>query len=121
LSLEDIYVFGGASISTDQLENENLLGYTKRFHPGTNGCSQHGIPLNERLYEAHRNRTNLVGTAIDFTNAFGSVPHELIMSTMEQRNFPSWMRDIVADLYKGASSVIEKRGTRSGKIPWKRG
>jgi hypothetical protein len=38
--------------------------------------------LNELLYEAHRNRTNLVATAIDFTNAFGSVPHESIMSTM---------------------------------------
>jgi hypothetical protein len=31
-------------------------------------------------------------TTIDFTNAFGSVPHKLIMSTMRQQNFPEWTR-----------------------------
>jgi hypothetical protein len=93
----------------------------KGFIQKTNGCSEHGILLNELLYDAHRNRSNLVVTAIDFTNAFGSVPHELIMSTMKQRNFPSWTRNIITDLYKGAISVIEKTGTRSEKIPWKRG
>jgi hypothetical protein len=42
------------------------------------------------------------------------------MSTMKQRNFPSWTRNIITDLYNGATSVIEKRGTRSERIPWKR-
>jgi hypothetical protein len=84
----------------------------KGFIQKTNGCSEHGILLNEVLYEAHRNETGLVVRAIDFTNAFGSVPHELIMSTMRQRNFPSWMRKFVEDLYKGATSIIEKRGAR---------
>jgi hypothetical protein len=93
----------------------------KGFIQKTNGCSEHGILLNELLYDAHRNKSNLVVTAIDFTNAFGSVPHELIMSTMKQRNFPSWTLKIVADLYDGATSVIEKQGTRSEQIPWKRG
>jgi hypothetical protein len=93
----------------------------KGFIQKTNGCSEHGILLNELLYEAHRNQDNLVITAVDFTNAFGSVPHELIMTTMRQRNFPSWTRNIIEDLYRGSTSVIEKRGSRSEKIPWKRG
>jgi hypothetical protein len=59
-------------------------------------------------------------TAIDFTNAFGSVPHELILSTMKQRHFPRWTQNIVADLYNGVTSMIEKRGCRSDKIAWKR-
>jgi hypothetical protein len=33
LSLQDIHMFGGARIPTDQLKNENLLRYTKGFHP----------------------------------------------------------------------------------------
>jgi hypothetical protein len=93
----------------------------KGFIQKTNGCSEHGILLNEVLYEAHRNETGLVATAIDFTNAFGSVPHKLIMPTIRQRNFPSWIRKIVKDLYKGATPIIEKRGERSERIPWKRG
>jgi hypothetical protein len=92
----------------------------KGFIQKTNGCSEHGIILNELLYNAHRNKEDLVVTAIDFTNAFGSVPHELIMSVMKQRNSPVWTQKIIADMYEGATSVIEKRGSRSEKIAWKR-
>jgi hypothetical protein len=55
--------------------------------------------------------------ATDFTNAFGSVPDQLIMSAMKERNFPGWTQKIVADMDQGASSVFEVRGGRSGKIP----
>jgi hypothetical protein len=93
----------------------------KSFIQKTNGCSEHGIMLNELLDNAHRNREDLVVAAIDLTNAFGSVPHELIMSPIKQQDFPVWAQRIVTDLYEGVTSVIEKRGSRSEKIPWKRG
>jgi hypothetical protein len=93
----------------------------KGFIKKTNGCSEHGILLNELLHNANRNRENLVVTAIDFTNAFGSVPHDLIMSVMRQRRFPEWTQKIVASMYQGATSVIEMKGNRSEKIAWKRG
>jgi hypothetical protein len=93
----------------------------KGFIRKTNGCSEHGIILNELLHKANRRRENLVVTAIDFTNAFGSVPHELIMSTMRQRNFPEWTQRVVWNMYEGATSVIETSGSRSRKIAWKRG
>jgi hypothetical protein len=102
--------------STTKLFSDTQNGFIQK----TNGCSEHGILLSELLYDAHTNRSNLVVTAIDFTNAFVSVPHELIIPAMKQRNFPSWTRNIIADLYKGATLVIEKRGTRSERIPWKR-
>jgi hypothetical protein len=60
-------------------------------------------------------------TTIDFTNAFGSVPHELIMSTMRQRNFPEWTQSIVSNMYTAATSIIELKGNRSDPIAWKRG
>jgi hypothetical protein len=93
----------------------------KGFIQKTNGCSEHGIILNELLNDANRNNKALIVIAIDFTNEFGSVPHELIMTTMQQRGFPEWTRKIVADMYYGASLVIKIRGSRPGKIPWKRG
>jgi hypothetical protein len=55
----------------------------KGFIKKTNGYSEHGMILNELLHNAHWNRENLVVTAIDFTNTFGSVPHDLIISTMK--------------------------------------
>jgi hypothetical protein len=93
----------------------------KGFIQKTNGCSEHAIILNELLHDANRRNEALIVTAIDFTNAFGSVPHGLIMSAMRQRKFPEWTQNIVADMYSGASSVIEVQGGRSDKIPWKRG
>jgi hypothetical protein len=59
----------------------------KGFIKKTNECSEYGMILNELLHNTHRNIVNLVMTAINFTNAFGSVPHDLIMLTMKQRNF----------------------------------
>jgi hypothetical protein len=77
--------------------------------------------INELLHDTNRLHDTLVGTAIDFTNAFGSVPHEMIMSMMKQRNLPTWMQHIIADMYRGATSIIEMKGKRSEKIAWKRG
>jgi hypothetical protein len=70
----------------------------KGFIQKINGGSEHGIMSNELLHNAHRNREGLVLTAIDFINAFGSVRHELIMSTMQERNFREWMQKIVSDM-----------------------
>jgi hypothetical protein len=64
---------------------------------------------------------NLMMTVIDFTNAFKSIPHYLIMPTMKQWNFPEWTQKIIANMYEEATSVIEMRGRRTEKIRWKRG
>jgi hypothetical protein len=93
----------------------------KGFIQKTNGCTEHGIILNELFQHAKRSKRTLAMTAIDFANAFGSVPHELIMSTMRQRNFPAWTVKIVEDMYTGASSTVELKGERSDAIPWKCG
>jgi hypothetical protein len=69
------------------LFSESQKGFIKK----ATGCSEHGIILNELLHNAKQNRKSLIVTATDFTNAFGSLPHELIMSTMKQGNLPMWM------------------------------
>jgi hypothetical protein len=102
--------------SETQIFSDSQKGFIRK----TNGCREPGIILNELLHNANRNRESSVVTAIDFTNAFGSVPHNLIMSTMKQRDFPDWMMNVVKDMYQGASSTIEMRGTRTEKIAWKR-
>jgi hypothetical protein len=100
-----------------QLFSDHQKGFIKK----TNGCTEHGIILNELFHDARRNNKGLVITAIDFTTAFGSVPHELILSAMKQRNFPDWTIEIVRDMYTDASSFIELRGDKSNPISWKKG
>jgi hypothetical protein len=104
--------------------NPNVYRYAdcqKRFIKRANGCSEYGILLNELLHDPNRNQDNLIVTAMDFTNAFGSVPHGMIMSAMRQRHFPKWLQKILPDMYLGATSVIERKGQRSEKVAWRRG
>jgi hypothetical protein len=49
-----------------EIYSDSQKGFIKK----TNGCSEHGIILNELLHNANRNREDLVMTTIDFTNAF---------------------------------------------------
>jgi hypothetical protein len=99
------------------LYSDSQKGFIKK----TNGCTEHGIMLNELMYQARRRKESLIATAIDFTNAFGSVPHDLIMSVMKQRNFPQWTQSIIQDMYTGATSVVEAGGGRSEALSWRRG
>jgi hypothetical protein len=54
----------------------------KGFIKKTNGCSEHGIMLNELFHGAKRRSKDFIATAIDFTNTFSSIPLRLIMSTL---------------------------------------
>jgi hypothetical protein len=105
-----------ATNSKADIYSDNQKGFIKK----TNDCRKQGIILNELLHDANRNKQSLVATASDFTNAFGSVPHELIMSMMKQRNFSTWMQEIVRSMYQGSTSVVELGETRSENIPRKR-
>jgi hypothetical protein len=93
----------------------------KRFIEKTNGCSEHSILLNELFQDAKRKNNDLIVTEIDFSNAFGSVSHDLIMSTLKQLNFSIWVRVIIKDMYNKSKSTIEERGKQTGSIKWQKG
>jgi hypothetical protein len=97
--------------------SDNQKGFIKK----TNGCSEHGIILNELLHNANRNQESLIMAAIDFANAFGSVQHDLSMAILRQRTFPRLVQMIIKDMYQGATSMIEMKRSRTQKIAWKRG
>jgi hypothetical protein len=93
-----------------------FLDSQKGFIKKTNGCSEHGIILNELMHDVNQTRKSLIVTAIDFTNAFDSVLHELIMSVMRQRNLLEWTQKIITNMYEGTTSVIEMKTKRTEKI-----
>jgi hypothetical protein len=51
---------------------------TSRSIKKTNSCREHGITLNQLLPDANRKKEPLIMTAIEFTDAFGSLPNDLI-------------------------------------------
>jgi hypothetical protein len=79
------------------------------FIKKTGGCSEHRILLNELFQDTKSKNKNLLVAAIDFSNAFGSVPHNLIISTLKQLNFPIWASAIIKDMHDSAKITMEHR------------
>jgi hypothetical protein len=59
----------------------------KAFIEKTNGSSERGILSNELFQDPKRKDKDLVVTAIDFSNVFDSISHDLIMLTLKQLTF----------------------------------
>jgi hypothetical protein len=103
------------------LEHWIYVDAQKGFIRKTNGCRKHGILLNELFQDVKRKNKNLIVTAIDFSNAFGSFRHELITSTLKQVNFAIWVRPIIKDMDNDAKSTTEDRERQTGSIKWRKG
>jgi hypothetical protein len=97
--------------------NEAQIGFLQK----TNECNEHRIILNELFHDAQRKQKDLIVTAIDFTNAFGSIPHEFIMLAIKQLKFPQWVSKVIGDMYTDAKSTIEDRGMQTQPIMWRKG
>jgi hypothetical protein len=109
-------VLDETNLLTDERAIRNYVDAQKGFIRKTNGRSERGTLLNEPFDNAKGKNKNLIVTAIDFSNAFGSVPHDLNMSTLKQLNFPTSVRAIIKDIYVNAKSTIEHRGRQTGSI-----
>ena len=77
--------------------------------------------INELIQNAKRTNEEVFMVALDFKNAFGTVPHELIFEQMKLKGIPKAIRRVIKEVYKGNETVVELNGTRSDTIPWRRG
>jgi hypothetical protein len=65
----------------------------KGFVQGQAGCMEHAVLTREMISHAQIHRKNLYLVQIDFSNAFGSVPHDLILTNMAAMGFPMVITD----------------------------
>ena len=86
-----------------------------------NGCSEHITILNELCYNATRTESEIHLMAIDFSNAFGSVPHDLIFDVLQRKGFGKEICKVVRSIYENNFTTVEVNGTRSDRLPWRRG
>jgi hypothetical protein len=64
---------------------------------------------------------NLYMVQIDFSNAFGSVPHDLIVSNMTAMGIPTTVTELVRNIYTDNSSKVSLIGGDTPFIPWASG
>ena len=60
----------------------------KGFIPGINGCVDHNLVMDEIIKDAKMKRRTVHITFFDLADAFGSVPHQLILYTFKRLHMP---------------------------------
>jgi hypothetical protein len=93
----------------------------KGFVAGVPGCMEHAVLTRELLAHAITQKRDLHMIQIDFSNAFGSVPHGLIAFNMRCMGLPDILIDTVMNIYEGATTVIQVPTGVTGPIKWKSG
>ena len=63
---------------------------TKSFLPGINGYIEHNIMLDEIISQAKAKKKTMHITFFDLEDAFGSVPHGLLLTTMHAKSPGAW-------------------------------
>ena len=67
--------------------------------PEVSGCLEHTALLSQLIREAKTGKGNLVVTWLDIANAYGSMPHSLILTALERTHVPERMRQLVGSYY----------------------
>ena len=78
----------------------------KGFVEGMSGTFEHLSHLTYLMREAKKKQRSMYVTLIDLRNAFGSVNHELIISTLEFHHVPSQVRDMIKHMYTDFYTAI---------------
>ena len=85
--------------------------------PNVSGCIEHTAILSQLIREAKKEKKNLVVTWLDIANAYGSIPHSVIISALEAAHVPEPVRNLVASYY---SNVNIRFTTNNFTTKWQR-
>ena len=86
------------------------------------GCAEHNFLLRSVMVEARRNKRNLLLAWLDLKDAFGSVPHDLILLLMKRLGLSGSAIDIIKDIYSQSTIAIRTgRDTYTAAIKQNRG
>ena len=93
----------------------------KAFLPGINGCIEHNSVMDEIIKSARSKNKTLHITWYDLEDAFGSVPHSLIMHSLERTHFPPKIQNYVKQQYLNTTSVVQTNSFKTKEFSFKRG
>ena len=68
--------------------------------PGVSGCLEHTAILSQLITEAKRRKLDLVVTWLDIANAYGSIPHKLIILALRRAHVPEDVITLVSSYYE---------------------
>ena len=67
--------------------------------PGIPGCIEHAYSIWDAIQSAKNNKTDLNVVWLDLANAYGSVPHEILMKAMDFFHIPEKIKNLMRNYY----------------------
>lgn len=79
----------------------------KGFIRSSNGAAEHIATLNQLISNACIDNKSICLATLDFSNAFGSVDHKLIIKTLKERGFNDKILNMIKALYNNNETIID--------------
>lgn len=88
-------------------DKNNLLSDAQKGFRQGEGCYEHTFLLQSIVKDARNNGKNLSIAWLDLQNAFGSVPHSAINTTLKHMGLPDELLNLFGNLYDNSSSTFQ--------------
>ena len=98
-----------------------ILSLEQKCARPTEGCYEHTYILKSLVGQARRNKKKLSVAWLDIRNAFGSVPHATILSTLRHLGVPVELTSLIMNAYTGASTIFKTPQGDTCAIPIRAG
>ena len=97
--------------------NNNLLSDVQKSARPTEGCYEHTFILQSLVLDAKRLGKDLFISWLDLKNAFGSVPHDVIKTTLSHLGIPEGIIKLIENVYTNATTVVNTPSGSTSPIP----
>ena len=94
--------------------SHDLLSNAQKSARPSEGCYEHAFILESVLSDARRQPRPLCLAWLDIRNAFGSIPHSALSTTLLHMGFPPDLVHMITNVYTGATTEVL---TSTGKTP----
>jgi hypothetical protein len=93
----------------------------KAFLPGISGCTEHARVLSELIKSARQKKRTVHVTFFDLADAFGSVPHDLILHAFRRNFLPPEFINYFELHYGNLESCVKTNDFTTNTFPFRRG
>ena len=98
------------------VDNDLVSKEQKSARP-SEGCYEHTLLLQSVIADARRSHKNVFVAWLDLRNAFGSIPHSAITTTLTHIGVPLPLIEMISNSYSGATTQIRTPNGLTADIP----
>ena len=109
--------------TTSYLTENKLIdpSVQKAFLPGISGCTEHNFGMSEIIKHIKHMKKTLHITFFDLADAFGSVPHDVILQSLQRKHFPQQVQTYFQNFYSNIMWKVTTKTFHTDSFSFKKG